>query len=156
MNEEMKECKERWQKNTDDHNTYSVAVAVEKLLSFLLPVNESIELVCLEFFGDEDMKGMIMNIISLSIVTLEKKGIEAFMNQIMAGTAEALKEIMENENASPFTILSQLTLLDVCIQDQKLLLKSNFLYNILTMAKKEITLLWKRYTCRSFLNLSKK
>ena len=63
MNEEMKECKERWQKNTDDHNTYSVAVAVEKLLSFLLPVNESIELVCLEFFGDEDMKGMIMNIV---------------------------------------------------------------------------------------------
>ena len=50
------------------------------------------------------------------------------MNQIMAGTAEALKEIMENENASPFTILSQLTLLDVCIQDHKLLLKSNFLY----------------------------
>ena len=78
------------------------------------------------------------------------------MNQIMAGTSEALKEIMENENTSPFTILSQLTLLDVCIQDQKLLLKSNFLYNILTMAKKEITLLWKRYTCRSFIEYSKK
>ena len=79
-----------------------------------------------------------------------------YMNQIMAGTAEALKEIMENENASPFTILSQLTLLDVCIQDHKLLLKSNFLYNILTMAKKEMTLIWKRYTCRSFIEYSKK
>ena len=70
------------------------------------------------------------------------------MNQIMAGTSEALKEIMENENTSPFTILSQLTLLDVCIQDQKLLLKSNFLYNILTMAKKEerdIVLLLKQH-----------
>ena len=52
-NEEMKEVKERWEKNTDDHNQYSVAVGVEKLLSFLIPASECIELVCLEFFGGE-------------------------------------------------------------------------------------------------------
>ena len=41
-------------KNTDDHSTYSVAVAVEKVLSFLIPANECIESTCLEFFGDGD------------------------------------------------------------------------------------------------------
>lgn len=45
-----------WQKTTDDMNSYNVAVGVEKLLEFLLPISESVELLCLEFFGSGDYK----------------------------------------------------------------------------------------------------
>lgn len=55
-NEEIKEAKERWVKNSDDHSQYSVTVAIEKLLGFVIPASESIELVCLAFFGGDDMK----------------------------------------------------------------------------------------------------
>lgn len=55
-NEEMKEAKERWVKNSDDHSQFSVAVAIEKLLGFVIPASESIEMVCLAFFGGDDLK----------------------------------------------------------------------------------------------------
>ena len=56
--EEMRTTRDMWQKTTDDMNPYNVAVAVEKLLEFLLPISESIELLCLEFFGTSDYKSM--------------------------------------------------------------------------------------------------
>lgn len=56
--EEMRVTREMWQKTTDETNPYNVAVAVEKLLEFLLPISESIELLCLEFFGKGDYKSM--------------------------------------------------------------------------------------------------
>lgn len=52
----MKEAKERWVKNSDDHSQFSVAVAIEKLLGFVIPASESIEMVCLAFFGGDDLK----------------------------------------------------------------------------------------------------
>lgn len=54
--EEMRSTREMWQKTTDDMNSYNVAVGVEKLLEFLLPISESVELLCLEFFGSGDYK----------------------------------------------------------------------------------------------------
>ena len=42
--------------NTDDMNLYSTVVAVEKLLAFVLPTSECVELLCLEFFGGDDYK----------------------------------------------------------------------------------------------------
>jgi hypothetical protein len=56
--EEMRATRDMWQKTTDETSSYNVAVAVEKLLEFLLPISESIELLCLEFFGTGDYKSM--------------------------------------------------------------------------------------------------
>lgn len=55
---EIKETREVWEKSTDDMNPFHVAVAVEKLLVFVLPVSESLELVCLELFADGDYQSM--------------------------------------------------------------------------------------------------
>lgn len=55
--EEMRATREAWQRAADDMNPYSVAVAVEKLLCFLLPVHECVELLCLEFFADGAYRG---------------------------------------------------------------------------------------------------
>ena len=37
--------------------------------------------------------------------SLEDKAIEPYMNQILAGVAEALKKLMENENRSSFNTI---------------------------------------------------
>ena len=37
-------------------NPFNVAVAVEKFLAFLVPANESVELLCLELFANGDYK----------------------------------------------------------------------------------------------------
>ena len=42
----MKQTHEMWQKSVDDMNPFNVAVAVEKFLAFLVPANESVELLC--------------------------------------------------------------------------------------------------------------
>ena len=52
----MKATKGVWAKDTDDMNLYSTVVAVEKLLAFVLPTSECVELLCLEFFGGDDYK----------------------------------------------------------------------------------------------------
>mgnify|MGYP004555466453 CR=1 FL=1 len=54
--DEMKATKAVWAKDTDDMNLYSTVVAVEKLLAFVLPTSECVELLCLEFFGGDDYK----------------------------------------------------------------------------------------------------
>lgn len=53
---EIKETREAWEKSTDDMNVFHVAVAVEKLLAFVIPVSECLELVSLEMFADGDYK----------------------------------------------------------------------------------------------------
>ena len=53
----MKQAHEMWQKSMDDMNPFNVAVAVEKFLAFLVPANESVELLCLELFANGDYKG---------------------------------------------------------------------------------------------------
>ena len=70
------------------------------------------------------------------------------VTQIMNGTAEALKEIMTNENRSPYTIISQMNILDLCLQNTSLLVRKQYLYNVITMAKSEATINWKRFTGR--------
>lgn len=52
----MKQTHEMWQKSVDDMNPFNVAVAVEKFLAFLVPANESVELLCLELFANGDYK----------------------------------------------------------------------------------------------------
>lgn len=54
--DEMKATKEVWKKATDDMSMYSTVVAVEKLLGFVLPASECVELLCLELFGGDDYK----------------------------------------------------------------------------------------------------
>ena len=70
------------------------------------------------------------------------------VTQIMNGTAEALKEIMTNENRSPYTIISQMNILDLCLQNTSLLVRKQYLYNVIAMAKSEATINWKRFTGR--------
>lgn len=54
--DEMKATKDVWKKATDDMSMYSTVVAVEKLLGFVLPASECVELLCLEHFGGDDYK----------------------------------------------------------------------------------------------------
>ena len=148
INEEMKEARDRWAKNMDDHSQYSVAVGVEKLVSFLIPASECIEYTCLAFFGTEDLKGIVYAGVS-SIESITKKTVEPYVMQIMTGTSEALKEIMTNENASPFTVISQMMIFDQCLQKTNLFVKRNYLYNVIHMANVESVANWKRFTGRS-------
>ena len=78
--------------------------------------------------------------------SLEDKAIEPYMNQILAGVAEALKKLMENENRSSFNTITLMALLSQCLGQDAILLKKRCVYNILSMAKNEAVLTWKRYT----------
>ena len=78
--------------------------------------------------------------------SLEDKAIEPYMNQILAGVAEALKKLMENENRSSFNTITLMALLSQCLEQDTILLKKRCVYNILSMAKNEAVLTWKRYT----------
>ena len=78
--------------------------------------------------------------------SLEDKAIETYMNQILAGVAEALKKLMENENRSSFNTITLMALLSQCLEQDAILLKKRCVYNILSMAKNEAVLTWKRYT----------
>ena len=71
---------------------------------------------------------------------------EMAVTQIMNGTAEALKEVMTNEHRSPFSIISQMNILDLCLQDTSLLVRRQYLYNVISMAKNEAIINWKRFT----------
>lgn len=68
------------------------------------------------------------------------------MNQILAGVAETLKKLMENENRSAFNTIAMMALLSRCLEQDAILVKKRCVYNILSMAKNEATLTWKRYT----------
>ena len=78
--------------------------------------------------------------------SLEDKAIETYMNLILAGVAEALKKLMENENRSSFNTITLMALLSQCLEQDTILLKKRCVYNILSMAKNEAVLTWKRYT----------
>ena len=77
---------------------------------------------------------------------MEKRSVEHFVTQIMNGTAEALKEIRSHEQRSPFTIISQMNILDLCLQQTSLLVKKQYLYNVIHMAKIEASTNWKYFT----------
>ena len=79
---------------------------------------------------------------------------EMAVTQIMNGTAEALKEVMTNENRSPFAIISQMNILDLCLQDTSLLVRRQYLYNVISMAKNEAIINWKRFTGELFNDCS--
>ena len=76
-NEEMHESRELYRKGADDRSSYFVAVGIEKLLSFLLPISERIEWMCIELFG---LEGKVRE-------TLESRSIERYMTQIMKGVS---------------------------------------------------------------------
>ena len=77
---------------------------------------------------------------------MESKTIEPILQQIMGSLAEALKKMMDNENRSAFTLVTQMQLLEQCQQESRLLLRRRFLYNILEMARKEAITNWRQYT----------
>lgn len=67
-----------------------------------------------------------------------------YIKQIMVGTSEALKEIMTNENRSPFTIMPQVNLFTLCLQSSSLV-KNSYLHSVLRMTKLEVTTTWKMF-----------
>ena len=81
-----------------------------------------------------------------AIESLEDKVIEPYMNQILAGVAETLKKLMENENRSSFNTITLMALLSQCLDQDAILVKKRCVYNILNMAKNEAIMTWKRYT----------
>ena len=75
---------------------------------------------------------------------------EPYMMQIMNGTSEALKELMTNENTSPFTIIAQMRIFEICLQKIQLFIKRTYLYNVIHMANVEAITNWKRFTGRRY------
>ena len=77
---------------------------------------------------------------------METKTIEPVLQQVMGSLAETLKKMMDNENRSAFTLVTQMQLLERCQQESRLLLRRRFLYNVLEMARQEAIINWKKYT----------
>ena len=135
-NEEMHESRELYRKGADDRSSYFVAVGIEKLLSFLLPISERIEWMCIVLLG---LEGKVRE-------TLESRSIERYMTQIMKGVSEALNELINNENQIPFLYPTEVRLFDQCMNHGGILMKNAFLYRICEMAKKEAISKWNSYT----------
>lgn len=67
-----------------------------------------------------------------------------YMKQIMEGTSEVLKVIMTDENRSPFTIMPQVNLYNLCLQSSSLV-KNCYLHSVLRMTKEAVTTTWKMF-----------
>ena len=77
---------------------------------------------------------------------MESKTIEPILQQVMGSLAETLKKIMDNENRSTFTLITQMQLFEKCQQESRLLLRRRFLFNVLEMARQEAIINWKKYS----------
>ena len=69
----MKETREFYRDGGDEMGQYLIPVGLERFLAYLLPVSERIELMCVEVFGTAGKPKE----------TLEKRGIDASLNQIL-------------------------------------------------------------------------
>lgn len=82
----------------------------------------------------------------MGVEAMETKSTEPILQQIMGSLAEVLKKLMDNENRSSFTLITQMQLLERCQKETRLLLRRRFLYNVLEMARQEAVINWKKYT----------
>ena len=131
-NEEMKETRELYRDGSDEMNQYFIPVGLEKFLAYLLPVSERIELMCVEVFG---LAGKTKE-------TLEKRLIDASLNQILKCVSVNLNSFIENENQSPFLFIPEIELLNVCLQYGGILMRNSVLYRLFQSVKEEIEAKW--------------
>lgn len=131
----MKETREFYRDGGDEMNQYLIPVGLGKFLAYLLPVSERIEWMCVEVFG---MEGKPKE-------TLEKRGIDASLNQILKCVSVNLHSFIENENQSPFLLQSQIDLLDLAMQHGGILMRNSVLFRLFLSEKNEIEATWNAF-----------
>lgn len=131
-NEEMKETREFYRDGGDEMGQYLIPVGLERFLAYLLPVSERIELMCVEVFGTAGKPKE----------TLEKRGIDASLNQILKCVSVNLHSFIENENQSPFLFQSQIDLLELAMQHGGILMRNSVLFRLCLSEKQEIEAKW--------------